>query len=516
MQNTAYAKPEDAKLITTLSGHSNSVYSVAFSPDGKYLASGSYDKTIKLYDVSDPKNAREIKTLKGHSDYVYSVVFSPDGKYLVSGSYDDTIKLYDVIDPKNAYEIKTLSGHSGDVNSVAFSPDGKYLASASDDNTIKLYDVIDPKNAREIKTLSGHSNWVRSVAFSPDGKYLASGSYKEIKLWNVIDPKNAIEIKTLKGHSSYVWSLVFSPNGNYLASASTDKTIKLWNVTDPKNAIEIKTLSGHSDDVNSVAFSPDGKYLASGSDDNTIKLWDTGLEAIVDTIIIKQPEKKVALLIGNANYTNSPLPNPVYDAIDMGKALEELGFEVTIETNLGTKRKMEEVIKEFRNKADDSDVALFYYSGHGCQIDGENYLIPTKEDITESIDVEYNALNLSFVINIMERAANPINICILDACRDHPFSSDKSINKGLAVVDASKGTLIAYATSPNKVAKSSNRGRNSIYTKYLLEEIHTPNIIIEKTLKLVGEKVSKETNNKQRPWTNSCLYEEFIFNYKSE
>ncbi len=196
----------------------------------------------------------------------------------------------------------------------------------------------------------------------------------------------------------------------------------------------------------------------------------------------------------------------------MGKALEELGFEVIIKTDLATKRKMEEAIREFRRKADDSDVALFYYSGHGCQINGQNYLIPTQEDIQTSNDVKYNALNLSFVIDMMEGAKNPINICILDACRENPFSGHKSLNKGFASVEASEGTLIAYATSPNKVANST-RGRNSIYTKFLLEEIHTPNIDIEKTFKRVGKKVSMETNAKQVPWTNSCLYDDFIFNY---
>lgn len=236
------------------------INSVSFSTDGKILASGSYDKTIKLWDVTTGK---EITTLNGHSAPVVSVNFSPDEKTLASGSEDTTIKLWDVTTKK---EISTLKGHTAPVMSVNFSSDRQTLASGSQDNTIKLWNVTTRK---EILTLKGHKTPVINVNFSPDGTILASSSEDNtIKLWDVATGN---EIFTLKGHNSTVMSVNFSPDGQTLASASFDKTIKLWDIPARK---EISSFNGHSAPVMSVNFSPDGKTLVSGSQDNTIKLWD--------------------------------------------------------------------------------------------------------------------------------------------------------------------------------------------------------------------------------------------------
>jgi WD40 repeat protein len=271
--------------IRTLKGHSSGVNSVSFSPDGKTLASGSSDKTIKLWDVT---TGREINTLKGHNAEV-SVNFSSDGKTLASGSRDNTIKLWDVTTGR---EIRTLKGHSYGVRSVSYSPDGKTLASGSYDNTIKLWDVT---TSREIRTLKGHSRAVWSVNFSPDGKTLASGSYDHIiKLWDVTTGR---EIYTLKGHSTWVNSVNFSPDGKTLASGSDDNTIKLWDVSIGR---EIYTLKGHSSGVNSVNFSPDGKTLAASSNDNTIKLWDVTTDREIGTL---KGHSSVVNVVNSVNFS---------------------------------------------------------------------------------------------------------------------------------------------------------------------------------------------------------------------
>jgi len=239
--------------------HPSSVNFVAFSPIAQLLASGSEDKTIKLWDVA---NGRELRTFSGHSGGINAVAFSPDGKVLASASQDKTIKLWDVTSGR---ELQTLTGHSKAVNAVAFSPEGKLLASGGGDNTIKLWNAV---SGRELQTLSGHSEAVNAVVFSPDEKVFASGSWDEtIRLWDV---DTWHELRTLSGHSA-INSVTFSPNSELLASGDAT-SVRLWDV---KSGRVLRSFKGEIPDlVPSVTFTPDGRNLVSVIFLGVISVWD--------------------------------------------------------------------------------------------------------------------------------------------------------------------------------------------------------------------------------------------------
>ncbi|MGD2091021.1 MAG: TIR domain-containing protein [Candidatus Aminicenantes bacterium] len=286
------------KVIKKLKNPGDST-SICFSPDGKYLASGNWKKTVTLWKIS---NSVEITTFKAHELPVTSVDISPDGKLLATGSWDNKVKLWDI---SNASEIKIFKGHSHCVSSVNFSPDGKTLASGGLDYKVILWEV---PGGKIIDSIILSNNYVYSVRFSPGGNILAfAGGDRNIYLWDI---PGKILCAALLGHSDDIQSISFSSNEKYLASASKDKTINLWENSNGKiirklngrssvlsfspdgkilatsssdNTIKlrdlatgntIKTLTGHTGSVRTISFSYDGKFLASGSSDNTIRLWD--------------------------------------------------------------------------------------------------------------------------------------------------------------------------------------------------------------------------------------------------
>ena len=251
----------------TLTGHTGATISGTFSPDGRILASGSRDNAVKLWDVQTGEN---IDTLEGHTYKIKSLAFSRDGATLASGGSHDIVRLWDVQTGEN---IATLPWYTRSLTSVAFSPDGAALATVWSDHSLKLWPITPliplsgEKTEESIATFTGHTARINPVVFSPDGTMLASGaSNGTVRVWDV---ETGTNIATLIGHTNWVYSVAFSPDSRTLASGSSDETIKLWDIEAGKN---ITTLQGHR--VESVAFSPDGAILASGSYDGTIFLWD--------------------------------------------------------------------------------------------------------------------------------------------------------------------------------------------------------------------------------------------------
>jgi WD40 repeat protein len=252
------------RTFTGESGHKGTITAVAWNTNGLRMATGSYDKTIRLWNTQTGEVTHTLKhTLKGqtgHRDAVTSLAWSPDGLRLASGCIDGSIKLWHV---HTGQLLRLLEGHTGYVSSVAWSSDGMRLASGSIDGTMKLWHT-----QSGALTLNDHKDALWSVAWSPDGHVLASGSAdRTIKLWNT---RTGQLLHTLRDHTDVVTCVAWSPDGQTLASSSVDRTIKLWN---PSTGQLHYTLNGHAGTVHKLCWSADGLLLASGSADKTAKLW---------------------------------------------------------------------------------------------------------------------------------------------------------------------------------------------------------------------------------------------------
>ena len=217
-----------------------------------------------------------------------------------------------------------------------------------------------------------------------------------------------------------------------------------------------------------------------------------------------------ALVIGNSNYTRvTSLKNPINDANDMAAALEKKGFQV-IKVLDANRSRMRAAIRKFEDRIRKGGVGLFFYAGHGVQVNGENYLVPVDANVQRQHEIDDEAVRASAVLGAMEEARNGLNIIILDACRDNPFRSFRSLNSGLAKMDAPTGSILIYATAPGDAA-SDGGGRNGLFTSYLLKHMDTPGLAIEPMLKRVRIDVMKASGKTQTPWESSSLTGDFYF-----
>ena len=254
--------------------------------------------------------------------------------------------------------------------------------------------------------------------------------------------------------------------------------------------------------------------LNDGNNQNDADLATTGSNLEASTVSISSDQRKLALVIGNAEYLNGPLENPVNDARLIGTTLKSLGFEVYIQENADQKT-MKRAIRDFGGKlesAGEDAVGFFYFSGHGLQSEGENYLSPIGAEVRSEADVEIEMVSANAILKQMEFARNGLNIVVLDACRTSPYSRGfRSAQNGLATMDAPTGSILAYATAPGTVAYD-GRGDNSPYAGALAKAMLMPNTPVETVFKKVRISVINETDEKQVPWESSSLIGEFMFN----
>ena len=252
---------------------------------------------------------------------------------------------------------------------------------------------------------------------------------------------------------------------------------------------------------------------------NIVPSKDTASTSITITTNVEfyKNEKKTALIIGNGDYKNGPLKNAVNDAYDMAATLGVKGFRVIMKLN-ASRVEMREAIREFGNEINSGGVGLFYYSGHGLQVDGVNYLIPIDADIELKAEVPEECISANAVLKVMEYSKNRINVIILDACRNNPYRSfTRSDEKGITRMDppagAKQGSIIAFATAPGSVA-SDGETRNGLYTSKLLKYINTPGLTLEEVFKRARIDVLQESGGRQTPWENNSLTGDFFFTLK--
>ena len=251
------------KLRLNLTGHTGWVRAVTFFPNGFSFASGSYDRTVRLWNIRNNQSFGTLSNHLGSISGINAIAVHPNGNTFAIACIDKTIKLWNF---RSGQPIRTLEGHTGQVYSAAYSPDGQTLASASADQTIKIWNW---RKGALLQTFAGHQDKVVSIAFHPDGKKIASASSdKTIKIWEVSTGRAVLNIT---GHKSPVNAIAFSPDGKFIVSGSQDQTVKIWDANTGKIR---QTLTGHTDSVLAVAMNRDGSVIASGGVDKTIRIWN--------------------------------------------------------------------------------------------------------------------------------------------------------------------------------------------------------------------------------------------------
>jgi hypothetical protein len=562
------------KLKLDLGNSHQTVNMLFFSQDSKYLTAGGFmkiwdtDSGTTIYSSSD--NGMEFAI-----DLILSASISNDGRYiamvktgrlqvfdLTSRSICATVKGLKIagvaFGPDNTLGYIQSDGKLGFINAasgsqiseqklpnikplnIAWSPDGKTIALGGRDEYVSLYDV---EKRMVTSALPIGDRWVTDIDFSPDSRYLAV-SLKG-GLVRLFEPAKQAESAFWQAHQGDATTITFHPSGKFLATGGADNFAKIWEIPSGSPA---KAWEAHQKNITAINFSPDGRLLATGSFNipiggaNDTRIWEidgnyliadgsienrdsrpTPTETAIKTepvtlkenlvSVTKAAQKRLALIIGNGIYMSGGiLANPENDANDIGKTLQQLGFDVMLFNNLD-QREFRKAIDDFGERLVSYDIGLFYYAGHGIQVKGNNYLIPVDANLKSENDVEYDCVNAGRLLAKMEDAGSTTNIIILDACRDNPFERSwrrSTHGQGLAFMTAPAGSLISYATSPGATA-SDGSGRNGLFTSALLNYINEPDLSILEMFQKVRTYVRENSSGEQVPWESTSLEGNFYF-----
>jgi hypothetical protein len=506
---------------------SDYAFNVCISPDDRTFIVTKL-KRLEIWDLQS-RAPNPKKTIRDGQLAVRAACFSTDNKYIIYMRLNGEIVFINTSSLAESHKIKSPAIKP---TALAPSPDGKKLFIGTRSGIIIAFDI----NTRDFSPLSPSRitrKSIYNVAFPQTGDYIAVSS-ADGKIWLGEYP-SLKPVRLWQAHEPGYTPIAFHPSGKYLASAGKDKATRIWNIPDCSKK-ESDWKDDHKLPLLSLAFSPDGSVLASGSLSKFGGNYDTMTRSFAGSTytssapkknvqavpiisapskVIKagaSPQKRLALLIGNGQYQNSILANPENDAREMKSILLQYGFDVLEYENL-SQSQMKMAMDEFGDKLKNYDVGLFFYAGHGIQSKGYNYLIPVDANIKSEEQVEYDCVQADRILALMESSGTDVNIIILDACRNNPFerSWTRSANgKGLAFMNAPKGSLIAYATAPGSTA-SDGSGRNGLYTSALLESIRIPDINILQVFQNVRVIVSDKSGGQQIPWESTSLTGDFIF-----